>query len=98
VSDGNLTFFDQKVRYLDFTRQVFVAGEDEQAEFDDLAVQMCITLGFETADGSESISNLWIPTPNDLESALATFRRVPFVQSYIAVPAQHITITIDRCG
>jgi hypothetical protein len=45
--DNDFTFAAQEVHYLDFTRQVFVAGEDEEAEFDAVAVQMSITLGFQ---------------------------------------------------
>jgi hypothetical protein len=96
--DDNLTFADQKVCYLDFTRQVFVAEKDEEVEFDDAAVQMSITLGFQSADGSEPMSNLWVETPDDLDKGTVGFREIPFVRSHLRIPAQTITITVDHCG
>src|SRR5579859_4798472 len=59
-SDDDPVFAAQEVRYLHFTRQVFAADadvdeevewgeedEDGEVEFDDTAVQMHITLGFQ---------------------------------------------------
>jgi hypothetical protein len=97
-SDDDLTFADQEMRYLDFTRQVFVAGEDEEAEFDDVAVQMSITLGYQPSDGTEPMSNLWIEAPDDLDKQVTEFRSIPYVQSHLPLPAQTITIVIDHCG
>jgi hypothetical protein len=97
-SDDDLTFADQEVCYLDFTRQIFVAGEDEEVEFDDVAIQMSISLGFQPADGNEPMSNLWIQTPDDLDKGVAEFKDTQFVQSHLRLPAQTITITIDHCG
>jgi hypothetical protein len=96
--DDNLMFAAQELRYLDFTRQVFVAGEDEEAQFDDVAVQMSITLGFQPADGTEPISNLWIETPDEIDKKVMEFREIPFVQAHLSIPAQIITIVIDHCG
>jgi len=96
--DDELKFSDQELKYLGFTRQVFAADEDEDAEFDDAAVQMSITLGFAPADGSEAGSNQWINTPDDIEGGKREFLAVPFVQSLIGVPARSVAITVGHCG
>lgn len=90
-------YSDQELQYLDFTRQVF-AAEDEETEFDDAAVQMSITLAFGPANGDEPDSNLWIHTPDELERSLASFRTVPFVQALLDRPAHVVSITVDSCG
>jgi hypothetical protein len=98
LGDDDLRFSDREVKYLDFTRQVFAAGDDEDAEFDDLAVQMGITLGFAPADGSETGSNQWISTPEDIDPGTRAFLDVPFVKALISAPAHSVTITVGRCG
>lgn len=98
LGDEDLKFSDQEVKYLDFTRQVFATGDDENAEFDDAAVQMSITLGFAPADVSEGGSNQWINTPDDIDAGIRDFLGVPFVQSLIAVPARSVAITVFHCG
>ena len=98
LGDDDLKFADQEVKYLDFTRQVSATSDDEDAEFDDAAVQMSITLGFAPADGSEPGSNQWINTPDDLDAGKRHFLDVPFVQSLIAVPARSVSITVGYCG
>jgi hypothetical protein len=80
---------------------VFVAGEgeeDDDADFDELAVHMSITLGFEPADGSEKGSNQWIKSPRNIDAAKRKFLAVPFVRSLVAIPARTITICVDHCG
>ena len=96
--DDDLKFADHELQYLDFTRQVFAAGEDEEAEFDDSAVQMSITLGFGPADGKEPSSNQWIHTPDDIDSGKMGFVDTPFVQSLLSVPAKSVAITVGLCG
>jgi hypothetical protein len=98
LRDNDLKFADQEQKYLDFTRQVFAAGEDEEADFDDSAVQMSITLGFGTADGSEPSSNQWIHTPDDIASGKERFASTPFVQSLLFLPATSVAITVGLCG
>ena len=93
-----IRFTDQKVKYLDFTRQVFAPGDDTEAEFDDLAVHMSVTLGYDAADGSEPSSNQWISTPDEIESGSKEFTEVPFVQSLLPRPAKSIIVTVDHCG
>lgn len=97
VGDTDLRFVERDLQYLDFTRQVFAAVDDEEA-FDDAAVQMSITLGFSPADGSEPGANRWIATPGDLEAARREFLGVPFVKERIALPARVIAISVGPCG
>lgn len=96
--DEDLKFADANVQYLDFTRQVMAAGVDEEAEFDDAAVQMSITLGFALAAGNEPNANLWINTPDDIDSGTASFVGTPFVASHLSVPAKTIAISVGFCG
>jgi hypothetical protein len=96
LDDDEFKFSDRELKYLDFTRQVFVQGDDE--DFDDAAVQMSISLGFDPADGSEPNSNLWISTPADVDSAKAAFLGVPFVQALVNVPPRMISIKVGQCG
>ncbi len=91
-------FTDAEISYLNFTRQVFAQGEDEDEEFDDSAVHMSITLGFEPADGSEENSNEWIHNPGDLDRGKQKFIASPFVQSRLNTPTKSIAISIDYCG
>ena len=96
LDDDDLKFAKHDVKYLDFTRQVMAGGKG--ADFDDVAVQMSITLGFACADGSEPSDNQWINTPDDVDAGKKKFLRVPFVKSLITVPARTNAITVGHCG
>ncbi len=98
LADKDLRFAEQELQYLDVTRQVFAAGEDEDAEFDDSAVQMSISLGFGPADGSEPMSNLWIHTPQEIASVVKKYANTPFVLSLLNRPAATVTIVVGLCG
>jgi len=98
VRDGDLKFADQEVRYLDFTRQVFAHGENEGDDFDDSAVQMSITLGFDVADGDEPSSNLWVDTPEGIDKGKEDLCTIPFVHSLLRVPPRSVAITVGYCG
>lgn len=98
LADDALKFSDQEVKYLGFARQVCARGDDEHAEFDDAAVQMSITFGFDAADGSEPGSNQWINTPDDIDGGKHAFLAVPFVHSFIAVSPRSVAITVGRRG
>jgi hypothetical protein len=98
VGDDAIKFSDQELKYLDFTRQVLAAGDDEDVEFDGAAVQMSIALSFALADGSEPGSNQWINSPDDIEDHKRVFLAVPFVESLIGVPARSIAVTVGHCG
>lgn len=86
VTDIDLKFAEQAVRYLDFTRQVFALNGGE--DFDDSAVQMSITLGFGLADGCEPLSNTWVPTPAGIDKGKAELWGTPFAQSLLSLPPQ----------
>jgi hypothetical protein len=96
LGDDDLNFAEQDLQYLDFTRQVFAAGDDEDADFDDSAVHMSILLGFARADGSEPMSNQWIETPDDIAQGTKAFLAVAFVQSLIGLPARSVSITVGH--
>lgn len=98
VTDDNLKFAEQAVRYLDFTRQVFAHDVNGGEDFDDSAVQMGITLGFGLADGCEPLSNTWVPTPAGIDKGKAELCGTPFAQSLIGLPPQTVTITVGYCG
>jgi hypothetical protein len=87
--------------YLGFTRQVFAAGDDEETEFDDEAVQMRITLVFGPATGDEPSSNLWITAPDEatITEGITRWRAVPFVADRLTSDASpRIIATVSHCG
>ena len=80
ASDDDIAFDESEQQYVDFTRQVFAAGDDEDADFDESAVQLSMTLVFGPATGDEPSSNQWIENPDKIVRDIETFRNVPFVQ------------------
>jgi hypothetical protein len=96
-TDKELSFAQQSCRYVDFTRQVCSSGVDEEVEFDDIAVQMSITLGFEPADGSEKSSSIWISSPDEIDGAILEFI-TPDVSALIERPVKLFAIFVSRCG
>lgn len=98
LGDEDLVFADQEVKYLNVTRQVFATGEHGEAEFDDSAVQMSITIGFALADGNEPGANLWIHSPDDIDGGKKKLSSTPFVQSFLTVPALTVAITVGHYG
>jgi hypothetical protein len=99
IDDGDdLLELDHDVKYLNFTRQVFATSDEDEEEFDDSAVQMSITLGYDATDGTEPDSNLWISSPNGIESGKQEFSEIPYVQSLLSRPAKHVSINVGHCG
>ena len=85
-------------RYLDVTRQLVPGGNDPDDEFDDVAVQLSLTLVYEAADGSEPNANRWIETPELLVPALDAVREDPFVASLLTRVPERLVATIDWAG
>lgn len=94
----DLRFAEQPVQYLDFTRQVLSADANGDGDFDDSAVQMSITLGFDLADGGEPSSHIWVHTPSGLDEGRAELLGVPFVKALLGVAPRSISITVGFCG
>ena len=55
IGDGKIKFLDSKFQYLNFTRQVFANYGDNAIEFDDVAVQMRISLFYEPTTENELV-------------------------------------------
>jgi hypothetical protein len=98
VSDEKIKFSDSKFRYLNFTRQVFANYGNKEIEFDDVAIQMSITLCYEQTTESEDSEGFWIETPSDIERGEERFRSTPFVDMLMKAPASRIEITAENCG
>ncbi len=98
VSDDNIQFMEREYQYLNFTRQVFANNEQKSLEFDDVAVQMSITLCYGPSTGSEPNSNLWIDMPSEIERVLAKYRATPFVGILLRIPTWRAIVTVDHCG
>lgn len=98
VGEGTLHSLELKYQYLDFTRQVFANNEEKSLEFDDVAVQMSMTLFYEPSNGNEPNSNLWIEMPTEIEQGVAIFRATPFVGMLVNRPVGRATFTVDYCG
>lgn len=98
ISDNDLKFSESKYVYLDFTRQVFVEGGDQDVEFDDEAIQMSMTLYYDRSTGDETSSDLWIKNLGEIEQGVAKYRSTLFVSKWLEVPAQKAIITVYYCG
>lgn len=85
-------------KYLDFTRQVFVAGDEDDEDFDESAIQMSITLIYGPANGKEQAGNVWIATPSRVEHDLKKHAAAPLVTELINMPPTRIIATVDVCG
>ena len=94
----NMTFFEPtSYRYIDLTRQVF-APTDPAAEFDDEAVQMSISLLYEPGLDNQGGSNIWIPTPADIELRIPGIHSVPFVKERRVGPSVRAVVSVSHCG
>ncbi|WP_164104405.1 hypothetical protein [Candidatus Laterigemmans baculatus] len=98
ASADDIAFEQSERQYIDFTRQVFAAAEDEDADFDDSAVQLSMTLVYGQATGDEVSSNQWIENPRRIDNAITKFRDDPFVQRLMAAPASRLVATVQHCG
>ena len=97
-SDFKITFEEKESQYLDFTRQIFAESEDEDAEFDDSAVQLGLTVIYQKANGDEPSSNLWIDTPEQINNEIKRYRENAYVQSLLDVKATKLISTVSYCG
>jgi hypothetical protein len=98
LPDGQLDTDNSESQYLDFTRQVFAPGDDEEAEFDDLAIQMGITLVYGPATGREESGNMWISSLNQLEAETNKFSSQPLVSLLLnATPSRYVAV-VGLCG
>jgi hypothetical protein len=80
LTTATVRFLPDAHRYLDFNRQVVPTTRppydpnnenyDYEDDFDDVAVQMSITLIFEQADPNERGANMWIRQPEELEKGI----------------------------
>lgn len=59
---------------------------------------MSITLCFDPAVGDEPSGNLWVPTPDDMDSKTASLRAVPFAASLMGLPANMTSIMVNEIG
>ncbi len=98
ASDDDIAFDECERQYIDFTRQVFAAGDDEDAGFDESAVQLSITLVYDQATGGEPSSNQWIENPRRIDSVTTKFRNDPFVHGLLAAPVSRLVATVQHCG
>ena len=90
-------YAQERHSYLDFTRQVCPATDNEDEEFDDVAVQMSITLAFGIADGNEPLANTWICNPEQIDDGTTVFMN-PFVNALLDKPASIIGVCAFNCG
>lgn len=96
ADQNDFEFDDVESKYLDFTRQVFVVGEDD--DFDDAAIQMSITLVYGPATGKEKSGNVWISSPDDFDEDLKKHAGTPLVAELINTRPTRVVATVDVCG
>jgi hypothetical protein len=98
IEDGELQVEPRERRYLNVTRQIVPTGDEADAEFDDVAIQLSLTLVYEEADGAERDANRWVHSPTDLEAVLTEFRQEPFVAALLARVPERVVATVDWAG
>jgi hypothetical protein len=98
VEDGELQLEATERRYLNVTRQLIPTGAGAEAEFDDVAIQLSLTLVYEEADGSERDANRWVHSPTDLDAILTEFRQEAFVAALLARVPERVVATVDWAG
>ena len=85
------------VPYLDFTRQI-VADETGEAEFDDIAIQMSITLHYESLDDPIESNNRWIESPEEIDILIGDFLLISDVARFLDSVPVFITYGVGGCG
>ena len=98
LGDDDLKFTKELFKYIDIVREVMPSGDAEDAEFDDEAVQMSITLCYGVTAGNEPGANQWIMTPSDIETGIPEFKANDFVKPLLAVPTKHVVVQVGYCG
>jgi hypothetical protein len=98
IGDEEITYSNSRFQYLNFTRQVFPSGGNKDVEFDDVAIQMSITLCYGSTVEKENSDSLWIESPNDLEHGEENFRSIPFVDLLLKTPVSRVEIIAQHCG
>ncbi len=98
IGDEKIKFSSSRFQYLNFTRQVVADFGDKDVEFDDVAIQMSITLCYGSTEEKENSDDLWIETPNDVESGEEKFRSTSFVNLLMKTPVSRVEIIAQHCG
>jgi len=98
LSDDDLEFTKERFKYIEIARQVMPSGDSDDAEFDDEAVQMSITLCYGVTARDEPGANQWIMTPSAIETGIPEFKANDFVKSLLDAPTKHVVITVGYCG
>jgi hypothetical protein len=97
LTDHELQFDDVESKFLEFTRQVFAPGDDDEAEFDDLAIHMSIILLYGQAAGQEQHGNTWI-TLQRMDDDMKEFMSKPFISELLHVPPTRHVSLVGFCG
>ncbi len=95
---NRLKFDPTSYEWLGLTRQLFASAGDEDAEFDDGAITLCIFLFFEPATDEQESSNIWVHTPADISSGLAEFTRTGYVKRLLALRPSRVNAFISAVG
>jgi hypothetical protein len=99
LGDGDRPFSEAAYySFIDLTRQVFASDKDSKLEFDDVAVQMSVTLLYGPGREDERGSDVWVWTPEHIEAGVEKFSSLPFVKEWLTRPALRTVITVDPCG
>lgn len=100
---GELSFESADSLYLDFTRQVFTGGDEEDEhegddDFDDSAIQMSLTLVYGPAKPKTKSGNIWISAPDGIDTDLKKYVAQPLVAELLnAAPTRYVA-TVGDCG
>ncbi|MEO7836353.1 MAG: hypothetical protein ABIS21_01775 [Acidimicrobiales bacterium] len=98
VGDDFIECEADKRQCLEFARQVYAHGDDPDADFDYLAVQMSLTVYYGPETGDEPSPNLWIKRPADIEAGLEEFLNEPYAQSLLHLAPNGVRAFVNSCG
>jgi hypothetical protein len=94
---SKLNYTKSKFEYLGFVRQLFSVQNEEQIDFEDVAIHLSIRLHYGPMVEKE-LSHLWIDTPDNVDEKVKDFKANPFVKKLINAQPSKVNIVVEPCG
>jgi hypothetical protein len=97
LTDDDLEFDHVESKFLEFTPQIFAPGDDDEAEFDDMAIHMSVILLYGPATVPEEGGQLSIVL-NQVDHNVQEFVAQPFVSQLLhSNPTRYVSL-VGYCG
>lgn len=97
LSNGEVNFDYREFQYINLTRQIF-AFENEETEFDDEAIGLCVDLIFFEKSGDEPSSNLRVTSPSELDDITKEFLQNSFVKKLVDSKPSLVNAYVTNVG